>query len=174
MLSVSLTIAYQQATVAENWRDRRQQGVYTVQRYYTFCSHTTVTDNLQLPATSPPSVARKVSGGVPSACHQSLRCLKHERRGPSACCHPLHYSKCNCHHPTNQCLCFVCISLHDHQVWLSIWQCITLKMLLSKVEECRCSMWALRMKHIQNLSVIINGQVQTSWVLCPFIEQVIN
>ena len=28
--------------------------MYTVQRYYTFCSHTTVTDNLQLPATFPP------------------------------------------------------------------------------------------------------------------------
>src|SRR6266545_3084734 len=70
------------------------------------------TEGPSLPAT--PSITQNVSRGVPacrhplhrskrerrgpSACRHPLRCLKCERRALSAC-HPLHRSKCDCHHP---------------------------------------------------------------------------
>jgi len=86
-----------------------------------FLLHTTVTDNLQLPATFPPSVARNASGGVPlpatslpvarnasggvplPAATPSI--ARNANGGPLSACHPLHRSKHKqrgpsaCHHP---------------------------------------------------------------------------
>jgi len=51
---------------------------------------------------------------------------------------------------------------------------MTLEMLLGKLKECRCSIWALRMKHVENSAVVIDGKIQISGVPCPFIEQVVD